>query len=208
MRDRECDRAPSPDVGERGAPSDHALIRRICNRDETALAGLYDRYAGLLFSLALRIVGDRELAQEVLQDTFLRCWDGVGQYDASRGRVASWLMGVTRNRAIDLLRSRLHQARLREHRPPSVASRLPSPEQPDVSEILSLRRVVAAALSELPPEQREAIELAYYKGMTQVEISWVQAEPLGTIKTRMRSALDRLRGALKPVIEAPGEIRD
>ena len=90
---------------------DSELLRRVQARDEAALAALYDEYGGLVYTLALRIVGDRHLAQEVLQDTFLRCWEGAEQYDPARGRPAAWLLGVARNRAIDLLRGRQHQAR-------------------------------------------------------------------------------------------------
>ena len=124
--------------------SDHALLCGIQNRDERALADLYDRYGRLLFTLALRIVGDRAMAEEVLQDTFLRCWEAAAQYD------------------------------------------------------------VAAALRELPDAQRQAIELAYYGGLTQSEISRVQAEPIGTVKTRMRAALDRLRRVLGRAIDGTG----
>src|SRR5262249_47988366 len=99
-----------------GAPpvDDVDLLRRMRRGDEEALEALYARYGGLVYTLALRIVGDAELAREVLQDTFLRSWDGRESYDPSRGRVAWWLMGIARHRAIDLLRSRSHQARLRE----------------------------------------------------------------------------------------------
>ena len=95
-------------------PADHELLRRMRDTDESALETLYARYGGLVYTLARRIVGDTELAREVLQDTFLRAWDGRETYDAARGRVAWWLMGIARNRAVDVLRSRVHQARLRE----------------------------------------------------------------------------------------------
>src|SRR5213083_3275502 len=98
----------------REEPADLELLGRMRLGDESALEALYARYGGLVYTLALRIVGDPELAREVLQDTFLRCWDGSESFDAGRGRVAWWLMGIARNRAIDLLRSRPHQARLRE----------------------------------------------------------------------------------------------
>ena len=185
--------------------SDHALLCGIQNRDERALADLYDRYARLLFTLALRIVGDRAMAEEVLQDTFLRCWEAAAQYDVSRGRVAAWLMGVARNRAIDLLRSGPHQARLREGRPLATADPLSDLMAPDLGDALSQRQCVAAALRQLPEAQRQAIELAYYGGLTQSEISRVQAEPIGTVKTRMRAALDRLRRLLERAIDGTGD---
>ncbi len=109
--------------------------------DETALEILYNRYAGLIFTLALRIVGDPELAREVLQDTFLRCWDGRETYDAGRGRVPWWLMGIARNRAIDLLRSRPHQARLREREQLAVV--IAEARQPDATDSLPMRHGAA-----------------------------------------------------------------
>src|SRR5215468_3372366 len=95
-------------------PADLELLRRMQQGDEAALEALYARYGGLVFTLAMRIVGDPELAREVLQDTFLRSWDGRETYDSRRGRIPWWLMGIARNRAIDVLRSRPHQARMRE----------------------------------------------------------------------------------------------
>jgi RNA polymerase sigma-70 factor (ECF subfamily) len=167
--------------------------------EEAALEVLYARYGGLIFTLALRIVGDPELAREVLQDTFLRCWDGREAYDPRRGRVAGWLMGIARNRAIDLLRSRPHQARLREREP--LAGLASEPVQPDATDPIMLRRAVVNALQTLPIGQRQAIELAYYGGHTQVEIARELGEPLGTIKSRTRQAMELLRVVLWPLIE-------
>jgi len=179
--------------------ADSELLRRMQVGDESALEVLYGRYGGLIFTLALRIVGDPELAREVLQDTFLRCWDGRDAYDSARGRVPGWLMGIARNRAIDLLRSRPHQARLREREPPvGLAS---EPVQPDAADSIMLRRAVVSALRGLPIAQRQAIELAYYGGHTQVEIARELGEPLGTIKSRTRQAMELLRGVLWPLIE-------
>src|SRR5437867_7397866 len=132
--------------------------------DESALESLYARYGGLVYTLALRIVGDPELAREVVQDTFLRSWDGRETYDSRRGRVPWWLMGIARNRAIDLLRSRPHQARLREQE--RLATTVPANE-PAHSDVVGLRRAVASALEGLSTVQRQAVELAYYGGLTQ-----------------------------------------
>jgi RNA polymerase sigma-70 factor (ECF subfamily) len=179
--------------------ADSELLRRMKVGDESALEVLYGHYGGLIFTLALRIVGDPELAREVLQDTFLRCWDGRDAYDSARGRVPGWLMGIARNRAIDLLRSRPHQARLREREPPvGLAS---EPVQPDAADSIMLRRAVVSALRGLPIAQRQAIELAYYGGHTQVEIARELGEPLGTIKSRTRQAMELLRAVLWPLIE-------
>jgi RNA polymerase sigma-70 factor (ECF subfamily) len=170
--------------------------------DESALEALYARYAGLVYTLAVRIVGDPELAREVLQDTFLRSWDGRESYDSRRGRVPWWLMGIARNRAIDLLRSRPHQARLREQ--DRLAATVPANE-PAHSDVVGLRRAVASALEGLSTVQRQAVELAYYGGLTQVEIANTLGEPLGTVKSRTREAMERLRGLLWPLIEPKRE---
>lgn len=171
--------------------------------EESALEVLYARYGSLIFTLALRIVGDHELAREVLQDTFLRCWDGRGAYDPERGRVPGWLMGIARNRAIDLLRSRSHQARLREREP--LAGFATGPAQRDATDTIMLRRAVLNALQDLTIGQRQAIELAYYGGQTQAEIARELGEPLGTIKSRTREAMERLRAVLWPLIEPKRE---
>jgi RNA polymerase sigma-70 factor (ECF subfamily) len=193
-----CSRIPA-DGSPQAEPADSELVRQMQVGEESALEGLYARYGGLIFTLALRIVGDPELAREVLQDTFLRCWDGREAYDPARGRVPGWLMGIARNRAIDLLRSRPHQARLREQEP--LAGLASEPAQRDATDSLTLRRAVAGALQELPIGQRQAIELAYYGGHTQVEIARELGEPLGTIKSRTREAMERLRAVLWPLIE-------
>ena len=184
---------------EHADPEDTEALRRMRAGDEAALEALYARYGGLVFTLALRIVGDPELAREVLQDTFVRSWEGRETYDPTRGRVPWWLMGIARNRAIDLLRSRPHQARLRERDAvlPATGSGGPGPA---LDEDVGLRRAVAAALESLSAVQRETIELAYYRGLTQIEIATALGQPLGTIKSRMREAMARLRVALHPLI--------
>jgi RNA polymerase sigma-70 factor, ECF subfamily len=171
--------------------------------DESALEALYARYGGLVYTLALRIVGDPELAREVLQDTFLRSWDGRETFDPGRGRVPWWLMGIARNRAIDLLRSRSHQARLREREHLTGPVRAAEAHDSDTTDVVGLRRAVANALQGLSTAQREAIELAYYGGLTQVEIARELQEPLGTIKSRTREGLERLRQVLRPFLQ-PG----
>lgn len=198
---REREAADRPD----GAPAlpgdltDVDLLAQVARRDEAALAALYQRYGGLIFALALRIVGDRTLAEEVMQDTFLRCWDRVETYHPRAGRVAPWLMGIARNRAIDTLRSRQHQARLREQGG-ALNDELPDANQRSMAELTELRQSVAAALAELPPAQRHVVELACYGGLTQTEIARELGAPLGTIKTRTRAALDRLRTLLRPLV--------
>ncbi|HEV8583647.1 MAG TPA: sigma-70 family RNA polymerase sigma factor [Methylomirabilota bacterium] len=176
--------------------ADPELLRRMRRGDESALEALYARYGGLVYTLALRIVGDPELAREVVQDTFLRSWDGRETYDAARGRVPGWLMGIARNRAIDLLRSRSHQARMRER--PAPLPDLAAASAGDPADAVAARRAVVEALRGLPEGQRMAIELAYYAGLTQTEIATELGEPLGTIKSRTREAMERLRRLLRP----------
>lgn len=166
------------------------------------LEALYVRYAGLMYTLALRVVGDPELAREVLQDTFLRAWDGREGYDPQRGRVSWWLMGIARNRAVDRLRSRSHQARLRGREP--LAASTPARELGG-PHALGLRHAIVSGPQQLPVTQRQAIELAYYAGFTQVEIARELGEPLGTVKSRMREAMEHLRRILWPLLEPKGE---
>ena len=180
---------------------DDDLFARLRARDEDALAVLYDRYSGLVYTLALRIVGDRELAREVLQDTFLRCWDQAAHYNPARGRVAGWLIVIARNLAIDLLRSRQHQARLRETQPLPAANSPSELTQADASDTIVLRHSVQAALGLLSAQQREVIELAYYGDLTQTEIADHLGTPLGTVKTRTRAAMERLRESLRSLRE-------
>jgi RNA polymerase sigma-70 factor, ECF subfamily len=199
MPEPQCAAAPADEL-----PADAELLGRIRRGDEAALAALYDRYAGFVLTVALRIVGDRELAEEILQDTFLRCWHGVATYQPARGRVGGWLVGIARHRAIDLLRSRSHQARLREG---GVLAEATQGAAPDATDLVLLRAAVTAALADLTAGQRHVVELAYYGGLTQTEIARQLGEPLGTVKTRTRAALDQLRAALRPYFapQADGE---
>ncbi len=178
--------------------TDIDLMERVRRRDEAALSVLYDRYGGLILTVALRIVGDRELAEEVMQDTFLRVWNAAESYRSSRGQLSGWLIGITRNRAIDMLRSRQYKSRQRER------TALPEPGEedtfgvPDETETVVTRQAVADALLGLTMAQRQVVELAYYGGMTQSEISRQLGEPLGTIKSRTRVAMEHLRATLRP----------
>ncbi len=198
---------PGFDVGRGLAePSDDALLQAISRRSEAALKSLYDRYGDLVYTIAVRVVGDRDLAQEVLQDVFLRCWERADTFRPERGHVSGWLIGIARNRAVDLLRSGQHQARLREEfRSLDDAEAEPNPTDP--IEHLALRQAVKAALEALPSVQRRTIELAFYGGFTQAEIANVTATPLGTVKTRIRDGMQRLRSLLQPLVDYRGEVK-
>jgi RNA polymerase sigma-70 factor (ECF subfamily) len=185
---------------------DADLHAQLAAGDSDALTALYRRYASLVFSLALRMLGNRQQAEEIVQDVFLKLWRQPQSYDASRGRFVSWLLGVTHNRAIDELRSRrrqqAHQITEADQGDASSASLLADlPDTaPDLSEQawLSVQsQVIRTALNSLPKEQREALELAYFGGYTQSEIAQRTGQPLGTIKTRIRLGMQKLRVTLE-----------
>jgi RNA polymerase sigma-70 factor, ECF subfamily len=176
--------------------SDVTLIERVMAGDESALATLYDRYSAMLFGMLMRILNDRGAAEEVLQDLFLQLWRNAGQFDASRGSLPAWLMVIGRNRAISRLRGRRDREVLEEEEG-DFAGTFASPQNiEDEAAREQVARTVAAALVKLPKEQRQALELAYFEGMTQSEIAARTGTPLGTVKTRMRTAMQSLRQIL------------
>jgi RNA polymerase sigma-70 factor (ECF subfamily) len=168
-------------------------------RDASSLGSLFDRHGGLVYTLALRIMGSRDLAEEATQDVFLRCWHGLEQHDAARGTVAVWLLGVTRGRALTLLRSRQIQGLETEHEPPMSGAGAQGPVAPIDED--SVGAGVREALAELSGQQRAAIETAYYGGLTQSEVADRLGEPLGRVKMRIRDGLRRLRRLLASVVE-------
>jgi RNA polymerase sigma-70 factor (ECF subfamily) len=166
---------------------DAALIARIGAGDETAMADLYDRYSGIVYGVALRVLGDTTAAEDVLQEVFLQLWRNPGAFDAERGRLAPWLAVIARNRAIDMLRKRPMEDDINE---------LPIATTIDLEEVSNQRLAVEkvrGAMQALPPEQRQALEMAFFEGLTHTEIASKTGEPLGTVKTRIRSALLALR---------------
>lgn len=174
------------------------LLARIAAGDQSALAELYDASSAKVFGLAMKILGDRDAAEEVTVDVYTQVWRKIASYDAQRGTPGSWLMTMTKNRAIDGFRSRyLERGR---QVPLDEAAELPgheaTPEQ--YSAGLERQRLVQAALAMLSTEQRQAIALAYYWGMSQSEIADRLKLPLGTVKTRMRLGMIRLREVLAP----------
>ncbi len=187
-------RSASPSNEERLA--DQAALARMARGDQGALAELYDRHARLVFSLALRILQNRADAEDIVQEVFVQVWAQASRYDTARGAVAAWMLTMTRSRAIDRLRSRsarpetASEARVVEDMPDGAA-------QQDL-QLLSAEQVeiLRGALNELPVAQRVAVELAYYEGLTHAEIAERLSEPLGTVKTRIRQAVIRLREAL------------
>lgn len=180
-------------------PTDEVLVSRVCEGDTAALEALYSRYARVVYSFAVRIVGDGATAEEILQEAFVRTWRQAETYRTVRGTFASWLLSITHNLAIDELRRR-------QRRPQRV-------DGTDVHEVMNglvddaanveeaaeaalLRERVGKALTTLPEAQRIAIELAFFQSMSQREIAAYLDEPLGTIKTRLRLGMQKLKDAL------------
>ena len=178
--------------------TDRALLVRIEQRDSDALAELYDRYSSRLMGLATRIVTDPSEAEEVLQDVFLYVWRSAASYDATRGPVLAWLLVLTRSRAIDRVRARRPAIRA-GMRPLQDVSEPHSSEDVEASSATrEWEELCRAAIAELPPDQHRALELAYFEGLTHQEIAQRTSSPLGTVKTRVRLGLMKLRERVQP----------
>ena len=189
-------------------PSDLDLVRRMANGDESAVAALYDRYGAVLYAVAYRIVGQKADAEEVVMEAFAQVWRDAGRFEAARGSVAAWLSMISRSRALDHIRGRDRRERLN-----SSAAREDQSQAPAMGswgtdparqvEQAERQKRVAAALESLSPVQRQAIEMAYYDGLSQSEIAERLNEPLGTVKTRVRLGMMKLREALRPYYYEP-----
>lgn len=178
---------------------DEELVRRMSEGDFDALAVLYDRYARIVYSFAMRILGDGLAAEEVLQEAFTRAWQQAERFELTKGSFASWLLSITHNLAIDEVRKR--------QRRPQRADRVDiadvlrgeidtTVDVEEAAEAAELRARIRAAMESLPEPQRRVIELAYFEGLTQREIAALLGEPLGTIKTRMRLGMQKLKELL------------
>lgn len=183
-------------VGPRALEGDMEMVKRLKGGDPEALAEIYGRYGRVAYSLVLHVVRDAAIAEDVVQETFLRVWDRAWSFDAERGALVAWLLSVARSRAIDYLRSASGRER--------NAVAWEDGDHPSLyiyteREILAsdMARAVRAALLRLAPQQREVIELAYFAGLTQTEMAERLGQPLGTVKTRMRTALKNLRYELR-----------
>src|SRR5512141_340464 len=181
---------------------DDVLVARLRDRDLGAFEALYDRYADLVFSVALRVVGDRHVAEDVMQDVYLQLWRRPEQFDADRGSFRTWLLSIARNRSID--ERRAVARRLRHAAPASRTGEEEAIEDTDrrgdpaaASVFADERAAVMAALATIPEEQRIAIELGYFGGLTQQEIAVRLGQPLGTVKTRIRLGMQKMRAALE-----------
>ena len=180
--------------------TDDQLVKRIADGDASALEQLYDRYVRQCFGLALRILGDALLAEEVVQEVFLKLWSQPGRYAPEKGKFVSWLLSLVHHRSIDELRRRSRtEVALETQETGSVLDSAASPE-PDPADQVTLyeqQRTVRQALAGIPAEQRQILELAYYGGLSQSQIASRLGQPLGTVKTRMRSGLRHLRSILE-----------
>jgi RNA polymerase sigma-70 factor, ECF subfamily len=201
---------PTEPLTETQSAEDATLVARIAEGDGHALETLYDRYSRVVYSFSLRMLADTNSAEDLTQEIFLRLWRQGGSYQHSRGAFLTWLLSVTHNMAID-------EIRRRKRRPVAVdgadddqtLSALPD-TRTDVENaawLTSLHAIVREALQDIPPSQRHAIELAYFSGLTQREIAERLNEPLGTIKTRMRLGLLKLRERLGPILEDDVPVR-
>ena len=194
----------SPDETGYSGLDDEELMQRLAYRDLVAFRALYDRYGNLVYSAALRVVRDGQIAEDMVQEIFLRIWRKPESYVAQRGRFVTWLTSVTRNRAVDEVRSRGRRFRHETASPEEQERELPASEQDDpalTAELSDQRRLILAALKHIPAEQREIIELAYFGGLTQQEIAERLSQPLGTVKTRIRLGMQKLRAALTPELK-------
>lgn len=178
---------------------DPALLARVVKGDVQAFSQLYDQSSTLLYTMALRMLGNKEDANELLQDVYLEVWRKVSRYDVGRGTPLAWLVTLTRSRAIDRLRARNSRAQQRLADSLDGASQVPdrSPNPFDAQADQEIRMLVLGALSALPPAQQQALELAYYEGLSHAEIAARLNQPLGTVKTRIKLAMSKLRESLR-----------
>jgi RNA polymerase sigma-70 factor (ECF subfamily) len=177
--------------------ADEELMPLIGTHDPEAFEVFYDRHGGVAYSLAYRIVGERAAAEDVTQEAFISVWRSGARYDRARGSVRSWMLSIVRNRAIDALRSRAGRAPKLTFDDDAILEQRPAEE---LTEEEAMRRETAGeirgAVGELPGEQAKVIELAYFGGFSQSEISRMLGVPLGTVKGRMRLGLEKIRGEL------------
>ena len=184
---------------------DEELLGLIAHRVEQAIGALYDHHGRLVFAIALRVTGDRLTAEEVTQDVFQIVWQQTASFRATTGPLLAWIIGIARNRAIDRIRSKRSRARQRDI-PIDDAAPAVCTDPADVAETAAIRSDVRAALRDLPVAQRQVLELTYYGGLTSGEIASSIGIPVGTVKTRLRLGLTRLRTALLPGQAAADQI--
>ena len=186
---------PDP-VTRTSSPADSELVARAAAGDERAVGLLYDRYGTVLYAVAFRVLGERADAEEVVLEAFTQAWRDAPRFEPGRGSVAGWLTTIARSRALDLVRARTRRSRITAAAAAEAPAAPPGPDSALDHE--ERRREVRRALDALSPTQRQAIELAYFEGLSQSEIAERLQEPLGTIKTRVRLGMQKLRECLRP----------
>jgi len=194
------------------AAEDVTLASRIADGDSAALEVLYDRYNRVVYSFAIRMLADVRSAEELTQEVFLRLWRQGGSYQPGRGAFLTWLLSITHNMAIDEIRRRKRRPLVQDlGEDDQTLQMLPDLKSnvEDAAWLTSLQGIVREALTDIPAPQRRVIELAYFKGLTQREIAETLNEPLGTVKTRMRLGLLKMRERLGPLLdESPAASKD
>ncbi len=176
------------------------LVARVANGDHEAFSQLYDQSSSLLFTLALRMLGDRDEAADLLQEVYLEVWQKIVRYNAARGTPTAWLVTVARSRAIDRLRARASRGHgVTDSITDALAAEFPDQASGpfEAQADLELRALVTKALAELPEAQQQALALAFYEGLSHTEIAARLNEPLGTVKTRIQLGMSKLRMALR-----------
>lgn len=188
----------------RTSDADHALVRRMQNHDEDALGVFYDRWFPIVNCLVTRMVRSPADVEDVVEATFWQAWRQANRYEAERGSVQTWLLTIARSRSLDRLRAnrRRREDSIEDGERPAFQSVLASTNDPSLdAEHAERKRLVLAAIAELPKEQREALELGYFSGLSQSEIAERIGQPLGTVKTRMRLGMQKLRERLSTLRE-------
>jgi RNA polymerase sigma-70 factor, ECF subfamily len=173
--------------------ADAAAVARVAGGDAEALRDLYERYGRIVYGLTYRLTKDAQLAEEATQDTFVTLWRRAAAYDPQRAKLTTWLFVIARNRAIELVRSRMRVPEPQESIEPLGAEADPA----DLAQVADDAERIARAIAELPESQLEVIRLAYFDGLSHAEIAERLGQPLGTVKSRIRLALDRLRAVLE-----------
>ena len=186
---------PTPDL-----EAEIELLKRVAAGDQVSFAELYDRFSGVLFSTAYRVLNNQQAAEDVLQDVFIQIWEKASRFDPARGKPITWAVTLTRNKAIDRLRSVQRRNRLQDDVQREAETSEQFDDRNSFEALLSgeTGRLVRAAVKSLSKDQREAIELAFFSCMTQAEIAERLSEPLGTIKARIRRGMMKLREVLGP----------
>ncbi len=176
------------------------LMRRVAQGDRRGFEELYDRFCGVLFTAAYRVLNNQEAAEDVLQDVFVQIWEKAPLYDPSRGKPMTWAITLTRNKAIDRLRSTQRRSRLQDEmqRESETSEQFDDRSSFDAASTGDTNKLVREAIQKLSKDQREAIELAFFSSLTQTEIAERLKEPLGTVKARIRRGMMRLRDLLGP----------